>query len=66
MSDKRFTLMGYGETAVWPTVKSLDTKDAARVLRAASQMLEEDPTFDRVEVWSDGRCIHAVRRPHLI
>ena len=62
MRAKQFTLMGYGETLSWPTIKGVDTGEPAAVIAAARQFLDDAPLCDRIEIWSGSELIHTVRR----
>jgi hypothetical protein len=62
VSERRFTLMGYGGASAWPTVEAVTTVDPVAVMEAARRMLANAGDCDRVEIWSGRELIHTLRR----
>ena len=61
MGETRFTLMAYAAEG-WPTVKSVESRDAEQVLKEAQAMLDLHAACERVEVWSGGQCVSTLRK----
>jgi len=58
MLQDRFTVMAFRKDG-WMTVRSVNAQDIAGAIDAALQ-IPEWPSFDRVEVWTEGACVHVI------